>query len=306
MGYILFGIFCYESETVKDLVLDIGGLKPEELQTASCWCSATCGTVQLGYWQGITTELRNLELQTASCWCSATCGTVQLGYWQGITTELRNALSTSSEAFLLSKHMTYSITTASKGSVILLSHVNPNSSRDILSSSPKTVVPRFLAEKCLVCTEIRDLLAGERGQGALYATIWGPAFMDVFHSQPGDFNQVSSALIAANLASCLTAPYLMVCMISSTACDGHFLASSLHFPRPTTVSNHQVANFGGKVCPWLQPRNPASISTEVLLIKHMSYSTTAASKGSVILAVTACEAKLLLGQPEELAKHCRA
>uniref|UniRef100_A0A8R7QHF3 Uncharacterized protein n=1 Tax=Triticum urartu TaxID=4572 RepID=A0A8R7QHF3_TRIUA len=62
----------------------------------------------------------------------------------------------------------------------------------------------------------------------------------------------SSALIAANLASCLTAPYLMVCMISSTACDGHFLASSLHFPRPTTVSNHQAANFGEKVCPWLQ------------------------------------------------------
>ncbi|VAI35468.1 unnamed protein product [Triticum turgidum subsp. durum] len=67
------------------------------------------------------------ELQTASCWCSATCGTIQLGYWQGITTEFRNALSTSSQAFLLSKQMSYS-TAASKGSVILLSNVNPYSS----------------------------------------------------------------------------------------------------------------------------------------------------------------------------------
>jgi hypothetical protein len=32
------------------------------------------------------------ELQAASFWCSATCGTVQLRYWQGITTKLRNAL----------------------------------------------------------------------------------------------------------------------------------------------------------------------------------------------------------------------
>ncbi|KAI4989539.1 hypothetical protein ZWY2020_036856 [Hordeum vulgare] len=65
----------------------------------------------------------------------------------------------------------------------------------------------------------------------------------------GCFNSTS---IAANLASCLTDPYLMVCMISSTACDGHFLVSSLHFPRPTAVSNHQVANFSEKVSPWLQ------------------------------------------------------
>ncbi|KAI4989501.1 hypothetical protein ZWY2020_036818 [Hordeum vulgare] len=47
---------------------------------------------------------------------------------------LRNAASISAEALLLSKHMAYSITDASQGS--------PNSSWDILKSSPKTVVPR--------------------------------------------------------------------------------------------------------------------------------------------------------------------
>ncbi|WVZ65760.1 hypothetical protein U9M48_015073 [Paspalum notatum var. saurae] len=72
-----------------------------------------------------------------------TGGTVLLGCWQGTTTELRNALATSSDAFLLSKHITYSSTAASQGSVILLSLVNPNSSWDILSSSLKTAVPRY-------------------------------------------------------------------------------------------------------------------------------------------------------------------
>ncbi|PUZ71803.1 hypothetical protein GQ55_2G344100 [Panicum hallii var. hallii] len=61
----------------------------------------------------------------------------------GITTELRNAFSTSSDAFLLSKHITYSSAAASQGSVILPSFVNPNSSCDILSSSLKTIVPRY-------------------------------------------------------------------------------------------------------------------------------------------------------------------
>uniref|UniRef100_A0A0E0M431 Uncharacterized protein n=1 Tax=Oryza punctata TaxID=4537 RepID=A0A0E0M431_ORYPU len=55
----------------------------------------------------------------------------------------RNALSTSSDAFLLSKHMTYFIMAASQGSVILPSLANPNSSCDILRSSLKTVVPRY-------------------------------------------------------------------------------------------------------------------------------------------------------------------
>uniref|UniRef100_A0A0D3H9P1 Uncharacterized protein n=1 Tax=Oryza barthii TaxID=65489 RepID=A0A0D3H9P1_9ORYZ len=55
-----------------------------------------------------------------------------------------NALSTSSDAFLLSKHITYSIAAASQGSVILPSPpANPNSSCDILRSSTNTVVPRY-------------------------------------------------------------------------------------------------------------------------------------------------------------------
>ncbi|XBI83302.1 hypothetical protein VPH35_091823 [Triticum aestivum] len=60
--------------------------------------------------------------------------------------ELKNALSTSSEASLLTRHKTYSITVASQGSVILppsLPLAKPNSSSDILRSSAKTVVPRY-------------------------------------------------------------------------------------------------------------------------------------------------------------------
>ncbi|KAF7067118.1 hypothetical protein CFC21_073036 [Triticum aestivum] len=57
---------------------------------------------------------------------------------------LRNAASMSAEALLLSKHMAYSITDASQGSVILSlsTPAKPNSSWDILKSSPKTVIPR--------------------------------------------------------------------------------------------------------------------------------------------------------------------
>ncbi|KAF7067099.1 hypothetical protein CFC21_073017 [Triticum aestivum] len=42
--------------------------------------------------------------------------------------------------------MTYSITAASKGNVILPSHVNPNSSWGMLSSSPKIVLVRQVKE----------------------------------------------------------------------------------------------------------------------------------------------------------------
>uniref|UniRef100_A0A0E0EUI9 Uncharacterized protein n=1 Tax=Oryza meridionalis TaxID=40149 RepID=A0A0E0EUI9_9ORYZ len=58
--------------------------------------------------------------------------------------ELTTACSTSSEGFLLSKHITYSITAASQGSVIFSSPVNPNSSSDNLRSSPNTVVLRYV------------------------------------------------------------------------------------------------------------------------------------------------------------------
>uniref|UniRef100_A0A0D9XGB2 Uncharacterized protein n=1 Tax=Leersia perrieri TaxID=77586 RepID=A0A0D9XGB2_9ORYZ len=56
--------------------------------------------------------------------------------------ELSNAFSISTEAFLLSKHMAYSITAASQGNMILPSFVKPNSSWDILRSSLKTAVLR--------------------------------------------------------------------------------------------------------------------------------------------------------------------
>ncbi|PUZ72087.1 hypothetical protein GQ55_2G365200 [Panicum hallii var. hallii] len=65
-------------------------------------------------------------------------------WWQGLTMELKNALTTSSEASLLSKHIAYCTTAASQGSEILPSSpANPNSSCAMLSSSPKTAVPRY-------------------------------------------------------------------------------------------------------------------------------------------------------------------
>jgi len=58
--------------------------------------------------------------------------------------ELKKALTTSSEASLLSKHITYSITAASQGSMILPSSLsNPNSSHDSIRSSLKTTLPRY-------------------------------------------------------------------------------------------------------------------------------------------------------------------
>jgi hypothetical protein len=57
--------------------------------------------------------------------------------------ELRNAFSTSSEASLLIKHITYPITEASKGNVILPSLEKPNSSCEILRSSLKIIVLRY-------------------------------------------------------------------------------------------------------------------------------------------------------------------
>ncbi|RCV12781.1 hypothetical protein SETIT_2G295500v2 [Setaria italica] len=88
--------------------------------------------------------------------------------------ELRNALSTSSEASLLSKHITYSITAASQGSVILPSSpANPNSSCDMLRSSTKTVVPRYASG------------TSNRLPSAEYTTQWPlPATDDMLHDDP--------------------------------------------------------------------------------------------------------------------------
>lgn len=59
--------------------------------------------------------------------------------------ELRSAFSISSEASLLIKHITYSITEASQGNVILLLLAKPNSSWDTLKSSQKIAVLRYIS-----------------------------------------------------------------------------------------------------------------------------------------------------------------
>uniref|UniRef100_A0A0D9XGA3 Uncharacterized protein n=1 Tax=Leersia perrieri TaxID=77586 RepID=A0A0D9XGA3_9ORYZ len=77
------------------------------------------------------------------CWLTLTVGTILPVHWEDIGIELSNAFTTSTEGFLLSKHMAYSISAASQGNTILLSLVKPNTSWDILRSSLKTTVPRL-------------------------------------------------------------------------------------------------------------------------------------------------------------------
>ncbi|TVU04635.1 hypothetical protein EJB05_47761 [Eragrostis curvula] len=88
-------------------------------------------------------DLHLQELHTANCWLIPVCACAILPvWWHGINIE-KSALSTSSEASLLSKHITYSITAVSQGSVILPSLVNPSSSCNSFRSSSKTAVRRY-------------------------------------------------------------------------------------------------------------------------------------------------------------------
>ncbi|RCV12792.1 hypothetical protein SETIT_2G296600v2 [Setaria italica] len=65
---------------------------------------------------------------------------------------LRNAFSTSAEEPLLRRHMAYSMTMASQGSVIRPSLMKPNSSWDIRRSSAKTV---YITQWPLPATELQ-------------------------------------------------------------------------------------------------------------------------------------------------------
>lgn len=115
-------------------------------------CAVIQGTIGEKRWKGKKEGnqaqspgyLHLQELHTAN-WCLVPVGgrTILPVWWQGITIE-PSALSTSSEASLLSKHITYSITAVSHGSVILPSLVNPNSLCDNSRSSLKTVVRRYV------------------------------------------------------------------------------------------------------------------------------------------------------------------
>ncbi|ONM23269.1 hypothetical protein Zm00014a_038148 [Zea mays] len=116
-------------------------------------------------------------------------------WWQGLTMELKNALTTSSEASRLSKHIAYSITAASQGSVILppSSPVNPNSSRDMLRSSPNTAVPRY-------ASGTSNLVPSEE-----YTTQWPltATGIDVPHEPSASFASVAvSRLLAMAAVAC--------------------------------------------------------------------------------------------------------
>uniref|UniRef100_A0A0E0B620 Uncharacterized protein n=1 Tax=Oryza glumipatula TaxID=40148 RepID=A0A0E0B620_9ORYZ len=104
------------------------------------------------------------------CWLTPPVGTIRLVQWQDIGIELSNAFTTSTEGFLLSKHMAYSISAASKGNTILPSLVKPNSSWDILRSSLKTAVPRYVNG------------TSNRLPSAVYMTQWPLTATEVEHS----------------------------------------------------------------------------------------------------------------------------
>ncbi|WVZ65755.1 hypothetical protein U9M48_015069 [Paspalum notatum var. saurae] len=93
--------------------------------------------------------------------------------WHGIATVLRNAFSTSADAPLLSKHMAYSMTVASKGSVILPSSLaNPNSSCDIRSSAENTAVPRHASG------------TSNRAPSAVYTAQWPLLVVELLQHSP--------------------------------------------------------------------------------------------------------------------------
>ncbi|KAK8460276.1 hypothetical protein SEVIR_2G306199v4 [Setaria viridis] len=83
---------------------------------------------------------------------------------------LRNAFSNSTEEPLLSRHMVYSITAASQGSVIRPLLTKPNSSWDIRRSSANTGVPRY-------ASGTSNLLLS-----AVYTTQWPLLATEVQHS----------------------------------------------------------------------------------------------------------------------------
>ncbi|KAF2917354.1 hypothetical protein DAI22_09g186000 [Oryza sativa Japonica Group] len=104
------------------------------------------------------------------CWLTPTVGTILPVQWQRISIELSNASTTSTDGFLLSKHMAYSISAASQGNTILPSLVKPNSSWDILRSSLKTTVPRYANG------------TSNRLPSAVYMTQWPLTATEVEHS----------------------------------------------------------------------------------------------------------------------------
>uniref|UniRef100_A0A0E0QUM8 Uncharacterized protein n=1 Tax=Oryza rufipogon TaxID=4529 RepID=A0A0E0QUM8_ORYRU len=134
-----------------------------------------------GYWLGDLLKNR-VQLQEKTygsssgsykqeiCWLTPPVGTIRLVQWQDIGIELSNAFTTSTEGFLLSKHMAYSISAASKGNTILPSLVKPNSSWDILRSSLKTAVPRYANG------------TSDRLPSAVYMTQWPLTATEVEHS----------------------------------------------------------------------------------------------------------------------------
>uniref|UniRef100_A0A804MQG3 Uncharacterized protein n=1 Tax=Zea mays TaxID=4577 RepID=A0A804MQG3_MAIZE len=94
-----------------------------------------------------------------------------LAQWHDMAMVLRNACSSSAEAPLLSKHMAYSMTAASQGSVILPSPpAKPNSSSDICRSSPKTGVLRHASG------------TSNRAPSAVYTAQWPLLATELQHS----------------------------------------------------------------------------------------------------------------------------
>uniref|UniRef100_A0A0E0B626 Uncharacterized protein n=1 Tax=Oryza glumipatula TaxID=40148 RepID=A0A0E0B626_9ORYZ len=176
--------------------------------------------------------------------------------------ELSNAFSTSAEAFLLSKHMAYSITTASQGNMILPSLVKPNSSCDILRSSLKTAVPRY------------GNGTSNRAPSAVYTAQWPlPA---------RDRDAVLQQSSAATTAFCRLPPTYSI----TDASHGNVILPSSSpktiVPRYGSGTSNRAPSAVYTV-QWPLPAREDVLQQSSVALDHMTYSITDASHVNVIL-----------------------
>uniref|UniRef100_A0A0E0M447 Pectinesterase n=1 Tax=Oryza punctata TaxID=4537 RepID=A0A0E0M447_ORYPU len=207
--------------------------------------------------------------------------------WHEIAMELKNAFSTSTEAFLLSKHITYSITMASHGNVIFPSLVKPNSSCDILRSSPKTIVPRYRnGTSNRMLSAWQDI--GIEPTNAFTTSTEGfllSKHMAYSISAASKGNMILPSLVKPNSSWDILRSSLKTAVPRYTNGTSNRLPSAVYMTQwpltATEVEHSSVSRWQGAT---MELSNAFSTSAEAFLLsKHMAYAITAASQGNMIL-----------------------
>ncbi|WVZ65759.1 hypothetical protein U9M48_015073 [Paspalum notatum var. saurae] len=209
--------------------------------------------------------------------------------WHGITTELRNAFSTSSDAFLRSKHIIYSTTAAVQGRVILPLPVKPNSSSAILNSSGKAVELRYAngisnllpsAVYTLTNAITTSSDASLLSKHITYSIMAASQGNVILPSSPANPNSSCDMLRST--------PKIAVPRYASGTSNR--LPSAEYTTQWPLLATDEVlhddpsASFAGRQGLAMELRNALSTSLETsLLSRSITYSIAAASQGSVIL-----------------------